>query len=60
VAAPVIVTAVPAAAIPESEEDEVTAVHVVVSAYWRAAQTSHLPSGVLVVPGLDASRAQTE
>jgi hypothetical protein len=62
VALAVIVTGVPTVAVEAGDAEALIAEHggVVVSAYWKALKASYLFGLVPEVPGLLASRAQTE
>ena len=60
-ALPVMLTGVPTVAVEGGDAEALMAVHgVVVSAYWRVLKASYLFGLVPEVPGLLASRAQTE
>jgi hypothetical protein len=61
VALPVMVTGVPAAAVEGGDAEALMAVQgVIASAYWTVLKASYLFGLVPEVPGLLASRAQTE
>jgi hypothetical protein len=61
-ALPVMLTAAPTVAVEAGDAEALIAEHggVVVSAYWKALKASYLFGLVPEVPGLLASRAQTE
>jgi hypothetical protein len=57
----VIVTAVPTSAVDGGDDDAVNPAHGAVDkVYWKALNASYVLGGVPPVPGLPASRAQTE